>query len=112
MYIASGFGHGEDEKITFFDKDGKKAPFSRSDYPVFEGAALPERHEEMKMLSEKLAGDLPFVRVDWYEVDGKIYFGELTFTPCGGLMNINPDEYDYKWGQMIDISALRKKYNK
>ena len=103
MYIAQGFGTGENEVITFFDENGEKAPFGRSDYPVFNEAKLPERYEEMKVLSEKLAADLPFVRVDWFEVDGKIYFGELTFTPCGGMMKITPYEYEYLWGAWIKI---------
>ncbi|MBQ4528075.1 MAG: glycosyl transferase [Clostridia bacterium] len=103
MYIAQGFGKGDNEQITFFDKAGKKAPFGRSDYPVYEDATLPESYEKMKALSEELAKDLPFVRVDWFEVDGKIYFGELTFTPCGGLMKITPDEYDGIWGKLIDL---------
>ena len=103
MYIAQGFGHGENECITFFDENGKKASYARSDYPIYEDAKLPKRYEEMKRLSEELAKDVPFVRVDWFEVGGKIYFGELTFTPCGGLMKITPDEYDEIWGSWINL---------
>lgn len=103
MYIASGFGKGIEEQISFFDKNGQKAPYSRSDYPIKEDAELPEKFEEMKQLSEELAKDFVFVRVDWFEENEKIYFGELTFTPCGGLMKIEPKEYDGKWGSLLKI---------
>ena len=103
MYIASGFGNGIGEQVSFFDKDGKKAPYRRTDYPVKEDAALPEKFEEMKKLSEELAKDFKFVRVDWFEENNKIYFGELTFTPCGGLMKIDPIKYDMEWGNILNI---------
>jgi len=108
VYIASGFGKGIDEKITFFDKNGKKAPFKRMDYDVFEDAKLPENFEKMKQMSEKLSKEFPFVRVDWFEEGGKIYFAELTFTPAGGLMKVEPPEYDKKWGDLIDLKLNQK----
>lgn len=113
MYIAQGFGKGEDEKITFFDENGKKADFRRTDYPAFEEAQLPKQYEKMKELSEKLSQDVPFVRVDWFEAEGKIYFGELTYTPCGGLMKLSPESYDKEIGKKLDISNLidKKKDN-
>lgn len=104
MYIASGFGNGIEEQISFFDKNGNKAPYKRLDYPVKNDAELPNDFNEMKKLSEELSEDFPFVRVDWFEENGRIYFGELTFTPCGGLMKIEPLEYDLKWGELININ--------
>lgn len=106
MYIAEGFGEGIGEKITFFDENGQMAPYRRTDYPVFADAKLPKDFEKMKELSIKLAEGLPFLRVDWFEVDGKIYFGEMTFTPCGGLMKMEPMEQDKIMGDMLDISEL------
>lgn len=112
MYIAYGFGHGINETIAFFDKHGNKAPYKRTDYPMFEDAVLPENFEKMKELSEILCQDVPFVRVDWFEENGKVYFGELTYTPCGGLMKIEPIEYDTIWGDMLDISGEKEAYGK
>ena len=103
MYIASGFGIGVDEQIAFFDKNGNKAPYRRTDYKVMENAKLPKNFELMCRLSEELAKEFIFVRVDWFEENGKIYFGELTFTPCGGLMDIEPKKYDIKWGRKIQL---------
>ena len=109
MYIAQGFGHHINERITFFDENGNKAPYRRTDYPIYQEAVAPDFFEEMSILSEKLSEGLPFLRVDWFEHDGKIYFGEMTFTPCGGLMKIDPIEYDKIWGSWIDISGLIQK---
>lgn len=41
----------------------------------------------MLEIAKVLSKDIPFLRVDLYEINGKIYFGELTFTPCAGMMN-------------------------
>ena len=103
MYIASGFGLHEDEKMTFFDKNGNVAPYKRPSYAIKEDAKVPENFEKMKELSEALATEFPFVRVDWFEVNKKIYFSELTFTPSGALLKIEPKEYDKEWGNLLNI---------
>jgi hypothetical protein len=64
----------------------------------------PEKLNEMIEISKKLAKEFPFVRVDLYTVENKIYFGELTFTPANGLEEIDPIEAEYLIGEMIDLS--------
>lgn len=105
MYVASGFSSNatSQEQISFFDKYGNKASYKRMDYPVKDDAELPRNFDEMKKLSEELSKEFKFVRVDWFEENNKIYFSELTFTPCGGLMNIEPKKYDFEWGKLINI---------
>lgn len=56
---------------------------------------------EMKRIAEKLASDYPFVRVDFYDVDGKIYFGEMTFYPAAGLGRFTSNEWDKKIGDWL-----------
>lgn len=107
MYIASGFGKGDDERITMFDKEGNIAPFRRTDYKIMPDAKLPKHFEEMKKLGVELAKDFVFVRVDWFEENNKIYFGELTFTPCGGMMKIEPIEYDEILGEKLIINEKK-----
>lgn len=98
--------------IAGFTADGKPAPFRRTGDAVYdENAKLPEHFEEMKKLSEKVAEDFPFVRVDWYEVGGRIYIGELTFTPNAGLGKIEPREYERYLGDQIDLTELMAKRN-
>lgn len=63
----------------------------------------PRNFEEMKRLTKKLAEGIPFVRVDFYEVNGKTYFGEMTFFAMGGFLRIHPDSWDKEWGELIDL---------
>lgn len=90
-------------KITFYDTDWKPMPFERhyprSKYPI----KKPLNYEEMVILSEKLAKDIPFVRVDFYEVGGKTYFGEITLYPGSGWEEFTPEEWDIKLGSWIHL---------
>ena len=57
----------------------------------------------MEHLAEKLAESIPFVRVDFYYVNGRIYFGEMTFYPASGFGKFVPEEWDYKLGEWLDL---------
>jgi len=63
----------------------------------------------MKELARKLSAGFPQVRVDLYEINGRPYFGELTFYTCGGMGRWKKREYDERLGEMIE---LPEKYNK
>lgn len=65
-------------------------------YGHFKNNTVPVNHEEIIRVAEKLAEPFDFVRVDLYNVDGKIYFSELTFFSGGGFVPFNPPEYDEK----------------
>ena len=60
---------------------------------------MPENFELMKQIAEKLSEDFPFVRVDLYNINGKIYFGELTFYPWSGYVQYTPDWFDFELGE-------------
>lgn len=64
----------------------------------------PENFELMLDVAKKLAKPFPQVRVDLYNIDGKIYFGETTFTSLGGMMNFFTDEFLSKAGDKVDIN--------
>jgi hypothetical protein len=59
----------------------------------------PSNLDEMLSVAEKLSEGFPYVRVDLYNNDGKIYFGELTFYPWSGYVQYSPDEWDFKFGE-------------
>lgn len=63
----------------------------------------------MVKLTEMLAEGIPFVRVDFYEVNGKIYFGELTFYPGSGMEEFSPEEWDYTLGSWIQLPKNERK---
>lgn len=61
----------------------------------------PKNFEEMLFAAEKLSQPFPYVRVDMYNVNGQVYFGELTFTPNNGQDKFDPDSADETWGAML-----------
>lgn len=65
---------------------------------------IPENIQEMITLAEKLAKDIPFVRIDFYNVDGRIYFGEITFYPAGGMSKwVGDVDVDAVWGEWLRL---------
>lgn len=64
---------------------------------------IPKNLEKMTKLAEILSKDFKHVRVDFYNIDGKIYFGELTFTSYAGYFNFNPPEWDLKLGKLLNL---------
>jgi hypothetical protein len=67
----------------------------------------PTNLDEMLALATKLSVGFGFVRVDFYNVQGRVYFGELTFTPAGGLIKYDPEFWDLKLGEKWDLSLDR-----
>lgn len=67
------------------------------------GIPQPKSIEKMLNLSEKLSKGYPFIRVDFYEINKQIYFGELTFFPASGMGGFEPKEWDYKLGEWIQL---------
>ena len=59
----------------------------------------------MVKLAEEMAKEFPFVRVDLYNINGKIYFSELTFTPAKGTLIFDDDKADFEIGEWLDISG-------
>ena len=68
--------------------------------------AQPINFKKMKKFSAMLSEDIPHVRVDWYEVNGKLYFGELTFTTRSGFIPFSNKEWDDRLGDMIELPKL------
>jgi len=92
------------ETVDFFDMNwvhqdftgfGKKYDYSKA------GIVCPKTFNDMKRFAKILSEDFPFVRVDFYEINGKLYFGELTFFPNGGFGNFYPYEWNKKIGDLI-----------
>lgn len=71
------------------------------------GVKCPENFEEMRNLAQKLSANIPEIRVDFYDVNGKIYFGELTFYHESGFAPFYPEEWDYKLGKLLNIEGIK-----
>ena len=94
--------------VTFFDRDWNVMPFERHYPSKKEGLPKPKNYDKMIELAEILSKDIPFVRVDFYEIAGEIYFGELTFYPGSGYEEFTPEEWDYELGKWIDLKSVNK----
>jgi len=68
----------------------------------------PESFDNMLKASTVLAKGFPQVRIDWYDIDGRAVFGEMTFTPGGGYISFFTHEYLVKMGNQIDLSKAEK----
>lgn len=98
----------ENLKESFYDLDWNILPFKRPDHPQCDKIERPINLELMISYAEKLSNLIPFVRIDFYEINKKVYFGEMTFYPAGGLNGFEPEIWDKKLGNMIDLSLVKK----
>lgn len=93
-------------KCGYFDLDLRPMPFR--DVPTSEllmEAEKPINFDLMIDLARKLSQGLPYVRVDFYNIKGRIIFGEMTFYPAGGTFDYTPDEYNRIIGDLIALPA-------
>jgi hypothetical protein len=67
----------------------------------------PKNYEKMLLIASELSKGFPQVRVDLYNIDGHIYFGEMTFTSLGALMDFHTDEFQEMCGNLIDVNYKR-----
>ena len=98
----------EETKFDFFDANYNHLPI-RNGHPNSKSIPpKPKKFEEMKRIASLLSQGIPHLRVDLYESNGKIYFGELTFSHWAGMVPFDPKTYDELLGSWIDIKNIRK----
>lgn len=96
--------NGINKNTDFFDINWNLLPFTRKNHcNNFKGIEKPQKLTEMIKIAEKLSKEIPFIRVDLYEINGKVFFGELTFYPSGGFEGFEPEEYDIILGEMLEL---------
>lgn len=102
LYLSQGLTNHKTARINYVNLNWEIEPFYRKDYLQFE--KLPEKpiqFEKMIEFSRILAENIPFVRVDWYEINGLLYFGEMTFYPGAGITDFYPNEWNRKIGDYL-----------
>ena len=103
LFIATERQSGGEVKFDYFDADFNHLDIVQRHPMSGKKIEKPIMFEQMKELAAKLSKGLPEVRVDLYEVDGRIYFGEFTFFHHGGIAPFHPDKWDYIWGEQIQL---------
>ena len=109
-FFKIDFDRFVDHGANYYDLDGNLLPFGEVVCPPKPERKLeiPKSLEQMVMLATKLSANHPFLRVDFYDVCGKVYFGELTFFPNSGWGEFVPKEWDIKLGEYLNIVAKGK----
>lgn len=93
----------EEVKFDFFDADYNHLPFRQGHDHAKVMPPKPKNFELMKQLSERLSKGLTHVRVDLYDVGDKVFFGEMTFFHFSGMVKFEPEEWDYKIGEWLNL---------
>lgn len=91
---------GNGAGLGVFNREFELLPYKRCDEENLKrNLEKPSNYEEMVSIAEKLSEDFPHARIDLYDQNNKILFGEITFFDGSGYMQFNPDEFDYIMGK-------------
>lgn len=93
----------KETRFDYFDMDFNFLPFEWVYKNSHKKLVKPLAFDEMKEIAKTLSINIPHVRVDLYEVKGKVYFGELTFFHQGGMAPFKPQKWDVKLGEWIEL---------
>lgn len=104
-FFKVDFGRFVEHHANYYDTDGKLLPFGEINFEPDPAhiIELPNNLREMILLAERLSKNEPFLRVDFYNVNGTIFFGELTFYPASGMGKWTTEEADIKIGMYLDL---------
>jgi len=103
--VKVDFGRFTKHQANYYDRDMNFLPFGEAAYPFQEDFIIekPDEWDEMVRVAESLSSGTIFLRVDLYNVHGKIYFGETTFYPASGFGEIAPSEWNERLGSWIHL---------
>ena len=103
LFVATG-RQQNDTRFDFYDRDFNHLPVINGHPNADIWPTKPKKYEEMILVAEKLSSGLKHVRVDLYTINGNIYFGELTFFHWSGIVPFEPMEWDYKFGNYLNLN--------
>jgi len=105
-FFKIDFDRHIEHHANYYDVDGNLLPFGEAAYPPVPARdlAMSKNLKKMIELAETLSDGMRFLRVDFYEANGHIFFGELTFYPVAGCGRYTNDQWDKKIGDLVDIS--------
>lgn len=104
LFIASERGNpNEETKFDFFDMEFNHLPFTNGHPNSTKPVLKPKGFDIMKELAGRLSQNIPHARIDFYDVNGQVYFGEITFFHFSGFVSFDPVEWDYKFGSWIKL---------
>lgn len=103
LFIATERQSGGEVKFDYFDADFNHLDLVQKHPMSGKNIEKPAMYDQMKEIAAKLSKGLQEVRIDLYEVDGRIYFGEYTFFHHDAVVSFHPDKWDFIWGNLIHL---------
>lgn len=105
QFLKVDFNRFVRHQANYYDRNMNLLPFEEVICPQDPNHIIckPENFDLMISLAELLSEKIPFVRVDFYNIRGRIFFGELTFFPASGWGKFNPEDWDYKIGEYLNL---------
>lgn len=103
MFIASDRMNDEETKFDFYDMEFNHLPFTNGHPNSNKAIAKPKSFEEMKKFAAILSRGIPEARIDFYDINGKVYFGEITFFHWSGFKKFDPPIWDETFGNWIKL---------
>ena len=100
---------GKKPKRAYYDRQWNEVPYYWGSIDKVRIPQKPHVYDEIVKIAGIIAEPIPYVRVDFYDIHGHLYVGELTFYSGGGFSKLNPREWDYALGDDLDISEAMKK---
>ena len=99
------FNRYSNHQANYYTNDKKLLPFGEVVCPpdLQKEMIFPDNFERMIKLAECLSQNLPFARGDFYNINGKVYFGEITFYPASGFGAFTSDRFNYMLGEMLNL---------
>lgn len=94
---------GEETKFDFFDLDWNHLSVKNGHPNSKDEIKKPKNFNEMIAVAKKLSQGIPHVRVDLYNINGRVYFGELTFFHWSGMTAFEPKEWDFRFGEYLNL---------
>lgn len=108
LYVLEDRSKNGSLKCSLYDMEFNKLPYRRIDIDTTEDILIkPENFEKMVEIAKTLSSDFPHVRVDLYNIDGEIYFGELTFYNGSGYKDYVPDSFNFEVGEKFILPEKR-----
>jgi len=103
LFMQIDENRATNHKRIYVDENGKAIDMDDSQESQHPNIHFGDNQREMFRLAKELSSPFPYVRVDFYECNGKIYFGELTFFGASGFFKFEPDKWDFIWGEKIHL---------
>lgn len=99
-----------EHRSNYYDRNGNFLSFGKTYCPpdYTKKIEMPKNLDKMIELAETISHNTVLSRIDFYEIDGQVYFGEITFYPGSGFSPFTDEKWDYKLGDMIDLPNIKK----